>query len=177
MAEDEAPDFDPNAKQPPLEREHIGFSVVSINPLGAYRTVMAARGLRDINDRLAEGWELIMGEFCEEVLQRSATSRLPTATTYRPYALLGKRDPLILTDRAALADAEDRAATEAAIPLTAEPPTAAPPQPEAEPAAEPAAEPQGETEPQPMGAKAQPHRTASADRDGFQPVGGLRDRR
>lgn len=169
MPDDEAPDSNP--PPPAFIPSNMSFPFLNVNPLAAYRTVMAARGLRDINDRLAEGWELIVGEFCEEVLKRSATSRLPTATTYRPYALLGKRDPLVMTDRAALADAEDRAATEAAIPLTADAPTAGEGQ-DAETEKEPA-----DAEQTPMGTKAQPHRTASADRDGFEPIGGAKSRR
>jgi len=171
MADPEAPDA--NAPQPVFGPNNMPFPFMNLNPLGGYRTIMAARGLRDINDRLAEGWEMIMGEFCEEVLQRSATSRLPTATTYRPYALLGKRDPLVQTDRVALADAEDRAASEAAIPLTADAPTAGEGQDETQ-VANP---PEAEAGQQPMGAKAQPHRTATANRDGFEPLGGARSRR
>ncbi|MCJ7527461.1 MAG: hypothetical protein MUO37_05020 [Methyloceanibacter sp.] len=143
------------------------------NPLAVYRTIWDARGIRQINERLSEGWELIMVEFCEEVLARSPTSRLPTSTAYQPYAIIGKRDPLVQTDRAALADASDRAASEAAIPITAEPPAAAD-DTENVPAGVP---PQGETSPEPMGAKKEAHRTATADRDGFEPLGGAKSRR
>jgi hypothetical protein len=162
---DDAPDM--NTPQPRIQRGSPA-DFFPPSPLSAYRTVMAARGLRDINDRLAEGWELIMGEFCEEVLARSPTSKLPTSTTYRPYALLGKRDPLVTTDRAALADAEERAAEQAAIPLAATAPDAAPP-----------TEPQAVTEgqpPEPMGSLVTPHRTVDAGRDKFEPIGGARNR-
>jgi hypothetical protein len=117
---------DPDPEPPAPEPEP---SVLSIAPRpdppesylpttgpAVYRTVIAARGLADINNRLAEGWELIMGEFCEEVLQRSTTSRMPTSTAYQPYALLGKREPLMEKARAALADADDRAAVRSTIP-------------------------------------------------------------
>lgn len=67
-----------------------------------YRTVIAARGIGQANALLAAGWELISAEFCEEIIARSAGSRLPRAAVWRPYLLLGKRDPLMPQTRARL---------------------------------------------------------------------------
>jgi len=170
--ENEAPAPDPNSLPPPVTP---GLPPIQFfappPPLSVYRTVWEAAGVRQINERLAEGWDILMVEYCEEVLQRSPTTRVPTTTHYVPYALMGKRDPLLSTDRAALADAAERASAERAIPLDADPPAAQ---------AEPDDEAPADMGPTPMGAAKRPHRrtqpTATAEKDGFTGTGALRNR-
>lgn len=167
---DEAPD--PNTHSPPLQLPSAFEFLAPPPPLSVYRTIWEAAGVRQINERLAEGWELIMVEFCEEVLQRSPTSRVPTSTHYVPYAIIGKRDPLVSTDRAALADSTERAAAERAIPLDAEAPAGG---------SAPAEDPPADMGPVPMGAAPRrPHRrttpTATAEREGFTGTGALKGR-
>jgi len=83
----------------------------------AYRSVNAARGLQEIQGLLDDGWDILHLDFCEEVRQRSGVGNQPHIMAWTPYAIMGKRETLVQTDRAAIAFADERRAVEAGTPM------------------------------------------------------------
>ena len=84
-----------------------------IAPLGlaAYRTTTAARSIQELNERLAEGWDMLHIDFCEEIIQRDTATRAPKKAGWQVYCVLGKPEPMVRSDRDALG-ISDRRATE-----------------------------------------------------------------
>ncbi len=132
--------------------------------LSVYRTITAARGVQEANELLAQGWDYISTEFCEEVQKKSGVGGSKSMIVWRPYYTLGKREPLAQTDREALAANEERRAFEAGTPV------------EDEGASEPAAPDMGE--PVPVGSAARGRRitAASPRQTGHEGIGALADR-
>lgn len=88
--------------------------------LSLYRTVTAARGVQEANMLLAQGWDFISSEMCEEVLGRRGMGGQQSKIVWRPYYTLGKREPLAETDREAVAADAERGAWDAGMPVQAE---------------------------------------------------------
>jgi len=129
----------------------------------AYRSVNAARGLQEIQARLDDGWDILYLDFCEEIRRRSGVGRQGQIMAWTPYAILGKRDTLVATDRAAIALADERRAVEGGTPLGDEAPEEA--------AAPPAAA--AYQEPEPIGSRAPRGRRITAASPASQGAEGL----
>ncbi len=67
--------------------------------LSVYRTITAARGVQETNQLLAQGWEFIGAEYCEEVWKRRGVGAKNAVIAWTLYAVLGKREALVESDR------------------------------------------------------------------------------
>jgi len=108
-----------------------------MDDLSVYRSVNAARGLQEVQRLLDEEWDILHLDFCEEIRSRSGIGGKSSVMAWTPYAIMGKRDTLAGTDRAAIALADDRRAVEAGTPMSdeaeKEPPSAPAPFEEKQP--------------------------------------------
>lgn len=152
------------------------------NPFTRYRTLTAARTIAEANMLLKAGWDYIGVDFCEEVMERSPTTRAPKRIGWIPYILLGYAQPMVESDRLAQGTKDEAeaiahsATTEELTPTEVEP----------EQAQEPAKQDDAEdlTEAPPRGkviGREPPHRTAELGQSGgegkFEGTGGLTGRR
>lgn len=95
----------------------ISLTAAPHHTLADYRTVIAARGLDDIQRRLDEGWELLHLDLCDEVRSVAGPSQRANAMMWVPYAILGKRAVLMAADQLAILRDEERQMRERASPL------------------------------------------------------------
>lgn len=103
--------------------------------LSIYRTITAARGIQEVNTLLAQGWDLISAEYCEEVRTRRGIGAKPAVIAWTLYATVGKRESLAESDRKALAVDEERRAFETGTPVEGDgAPASAAPAEDGEPA-------------------------------------------
>ncbi|OGS01202.1 MAG: hypothetical protein A2V88_08965 [Elusimicrobia bacterium RBG_16_66_12] len=128
--------------------------------LSGYRSVNAARGLQEIQARLDDGWDIVHLDFCEEIRKRTGVGRQGQVMAWTPYAILGKRDTLVATDRAAIALADERRAVEGGTPLGEEAEDESVPP---APAADEEAQPIGSRAPRGRHLTSQPPRSIGAE--------------
>lgn len=136
------------------------------NPFACYRVTTVAVGVPELNRLLAQGWDIIRPDFCEHILRAGQGPNQQRAQmVYEVYVLMGKRDPLIETDRQATEAAAQRSTMAAGMPMEAE---------EGDAGAGDTAAPGDGGDPQAPKVGIPARRTHNAGKGGFEPQGGLR---
>ncbi len=150
------------------------------NPFARYRTLTAARTIAEANMLLKAGWDYIGVDFCEEVMERSPTTRAPKRIGWIPYIILGYAQPMVESDRLAQGTKDEAEAI--AHSATTEELTPAEAEPEQEPTKQDDVEAEAEAPPRgKVVGREPPHRTAALGQSGgegkFEGIGGLAGRR
>lgn len=159
MQPDDQPKDAPELSPPVLDM------MPATNPFACYRVTTVAVGVPELNRLLTQGWDIIHPDFCEHILRAgTGPNQARAQMVYDVYVLMGKREPLIATDREAMEQSAQRNMA-----------AGAPVEAEAEGEGQDDAGAAGEgTNPQAVKVGIPPRKTHDAARGGFEPQGALR---